>query len=440
MKRSGIADLPLHNGYVPQWLAERMARLGLAVTEVLLAEYGKAEVLRRLGDPFWFQSLGAVMGMDWHSSGITTSVMGALKRAINPHSRELGIYICGGKGRFSRAAPAEILAVCEATGLDGVELVRSSKLSAKVDNTVVQDGFQLYLHCFVLSDEGEWTVIQQGMSANDSMARRYHWHSAGLRSFVEDPHTAICGVNQGEILNLADQQADPARKAVLSLTREKPETMMQEIQQLVLPSHHDVRTPDVDLRRLGALLYLAHDRRPADFEELVLLEGVGPRTLQSLALVSEVIHGTPARFRDPARFAFAHGGKDGHPFPVPVKVYDETISILQSAVQKAKVGQSEKSESIKMLSRLAQAAEKDFVPTGGLEEYIEKERNDSWKYGGRTVEGWAMPPSGGSAAANGGQQPSGGSAALPGGSETPSGMRQKPAPGGRQKPRQGVLF
>jgi hypothetical protein len=392
MKRSGVADLPLHNGYVPQWLAERMARLGLAVTEALLCEYGKGEVLRRLGDPFWFQSLGAVMGMDWHSSGITTSVMGALKRAINPHSRELGIYICGGKGKYSRQAPAEIVKVCETTGLDAAELVRSSRLSAKVDNTVVQDGFQLYLHCFVLNDAGDWTVIQQGMSDASSMARRYHWHSAGLRSFVEDPHTAVCGVNQGEILNLADSKADPARKAVLSLTREKPELMMQDVQQLVLPAHHDVRSEDVDLRRLGAILWLAHDRQPADFEELLLLEGVGPRTLQSLALVSEVIHGTPSRFRDPARFAFAHGGKDGHPFPVPVKVYDETISILQTAVHKARIGQSDKMDAIRSLSELARKAEKDFTPAGGLEEYIEKERNDSWKYGGRTVMGHAEPP------------------------------------------------
>ena len=393
MKRSGVADLPLHNGYVPQWLAERMARLGLAVTEALLCEYGKGEVLRRLGDPFWFQSLGAVMGMDWHSSGITTSVMGALKRAINPHSRELGIYICGGKGKYSRQAPAEIVKVCESTGLDAAALVRSSKLSAKVDNTVVQDGFQLYLHCFVLSDLGEWTVIQQGMSDASSMARRYHWHSAGLQSFVEDPHTAVCGVNQGEILNLADRQADPARRGVLSLTREKPELMMQDVQQLVLPAHHDVRSEDVDLRRLGAVLWLAHDRQPADFEELLLLEGVGPRTLQSLALVSEVIHGTPSRFRDPARFAFAHGGKDGHPFPVPVNVYDETIGILEKAVHKAKIGQSDKLDAIKNLSKLARKAERDFTPAGGLEEYIEKERNDSWKYGGRTVMGPATPPS-----------------------------------------------
>jgi hypothetical protein len=392
MKRSGAADLPLHYGYVPQWLAERMARLGLAVTEVLLAEYGKGEVLRRLSDPFWFQSLGAVMGMDWHSSGITTSVMGALKRAINPHSRELGLYICGGKGASSRQAPEEIRKACDSTGLDAVQLVRCSKLSAKVDNTVVQDGFQLYMHSFVLSDEGQWTVIQQGMCPGNSLARRYHWHSAGLHSFVEEPHTAICGVNQGEILNLADRQAGPARGGVLSLTQERPETMMNDIQQLVLPSHHDVRTEDVDLRRLGAILWLAHDRQPADFEELLLLEGVGPRTLQSLALVSEVIHGTPSRFRDPARFAFAHGGKDGHPFPVPVKVYDETIGILQTAVQKARLGQSDKLEAIRKLSSIAQRAEKDFTPSGNLEEWIEKERKDSWQYDGRTVFGKEQPP------------------------------------------------
>ena len=421
MVRSGAADLPLHYGYVPQWLADRMAKLGLAVTEVLLADYGKQEVLRRLADPFWFQSLGAVMGMDWHSSGVTTSVMGALKRAVNPHSRELGIYICGGKGKFSRQAPEEIWKVCESTGLDGAEMVRSSKLSAKVDNTAVQDGFQLYMHCFVLSDEGQWTVIQQGMSTGNSTARRYHWHSRDMHSFVDEPHTAICGPNQGEIINLADHEAGPARGAVVSLTKEKPETMMQDVQrlvlpahrpiaasrQLILPSHHDVRAEDVDLRRLGAILWLAHDRQPSDFEELLLLEGVGPRTLQSLALVSEVIHGTPSRFRDPARFAFAHGGKDGHPFPVPITVYDETIGILQTAVHKAKLGQSEKLGAIKALSVLARKAEKDFTPagragavgTGGagsLEQYIEKERDDSWKYGGRTVFGRAKPrgPSG----------------------------------------------
>ena len=392
MNRSGAADLPLHYGYVPQWLAERMAKLGLAITETLVMDYGRTEVIRRLSDPFWFQSLGAVMGMDWHSSGVTTSVMGALKRAINPHSRELGIYICGGKGKFSRQAPEEIRSVCDSTGLNGDELVRCSKLSAKVDNTAVQDGFQLYTHNFILTSEGQWTVIQQGMSDGYSMARRYHWHSADLSSFVSAPHTAVCGVNQGMILNMTDSEARPAQEGVLTISKEKPELMMRDIQQLVMPSHHDIRTENVDLKRLGAILWLAHEKQPSDFEELLLLEGVGPRTLQSLALVSEVIHGTPSRFRDPARFAFAHGGKDGHPFPVPIKVYDETIGILQTAVQKAKVGQTDKKEAIRQLSELARKAEKDFTPTGGLDQLVEKERNESWKYGGRTVFGKATPP------------------------------------------------
>ncbi len=392
MKRSGAADLPLHYGYVPTWLSERMAKLGLAITEALITDYGKTEVIRRLSDPFWFQSLGAVMGMDWHSSGVTTSVMGALKRAINPLSHELGIYICGGKGKFSRQAPEEIRNVCESTGLDGDQLVRCSKLSAKVDNTAVQDGFQLYMHSFVLTNEGQWTVIQQGMSEGNSMARRYHWHSAGLSSFVSGPHTAVCGVNQGMILNMTDEAATPSREGVLTISKEKPEHMMQEIQQLVLPSHHDVRTADVDLKRLGAVLWLAHERQPSDFEELLLLEGVGPRTLQSLALVSEVIHGTPVRFKDPARFAFAHGGKDGHPFPVPIKVYDETIGILQTAVRRAKVGETDKKEAIRQLSALAWRAEKDFTPNGSFDELIEKERNESWMHGGRTVFGKAQPP------------------------------------------------
>ncbi len=392
MKRSGLANLPLHYGYVPQWLAVRMAKLGLAITESIIAEYGKNEILRRLSDPFWFQSLGAVMGMDWHSSGITTSVMGALKKAINPHSKELGIYICGGKGKSSRQAPAELILVGEQTGLNGNELVRCSKLSAKVDNTAIQDGFQLYMHNFIVSDTGEWTVVQQGMDTANKTARRYHWHSQSLQSFVEEPHTAICGINQGTILNMTAAQAGPARQAVLDITTEKPELMMQEIQRLIMPAHHDVRSEDVDLRRLGTVLWLAHDTKPADFEGLLLLEGVGPRTMQSLALVSEVIHGTPSRFKDPARFSFAHGGKDGHPFPVPVKVYDETISTLQSAVYKAKIDNSEKQQAIKKLHEIAVRAEKDFIPQDNFEELIEKEREESWKYGGKTVFGDAKPP------------------------------------------------
>jgi hypothetical protein len=392
MKRSGSADLPLHNGYVPQWLYERMAKLGFAITEAIIEEYGKKEFLSRMSDPFWFQSFGAVMGMDWHSSGITTSVMGALKRAINPHSKDLGIYIAGGKGKFSKDAPKELLLVSEQTGLNGNELVRFSKLSAKVDNTAVQDGFQLYIHNFIVSNEGDWTVVQQGMREGDAMARRYHWHSQHVKSFVEEPHTGICGENQGAILNLTASEANVTRGKMLDITQEKPELMMQEIQQLIMPGHHDVRSEDVNLKRLGTVLWLAHDAQPKDFEGLLLLEGVGPRTVQSLALVSEVIHGTPSRFKDPARFSFAHGGKDGHPFPVPTKTYDEVISTLQKAVQRAKIGQTDKTEALKKIHEIAAKAEKDFIPTDNLQQLIEKEISESWKYGGKTVFGDAKPP------------------------------------------------
>ncbi len=392
MKRSGSADLPLHYGYVPQWLAERMAKLGLAVVETIVMDYGKDEVLRRLSDPFWFQSLGAVMGMDWHSSGITTSVMGALKRAVNPHSRDLGIYICGGKGKYSKQTPDELIKISERTGLNGTELVRCSKLIAKVDNTAIQDGFQLYTHNFILGDTGKWSVIQQGMSDHSKTARRYHWHSEGLTSFVDDPHTSIYGQNHGYILNMADKQAAPSRAGVMQIANENPDVMLKEINKLVMPSHHDVREKDVDLKRLGSVLWLAHEKQPEDFEELLLLKGLGPRTLQSLTLVSEVIHGTPSRFKDPARFSFAHGGKDGHPFPVPTKVYDETIGTLQTAIHKAKLGNSDKNEAIKRLTNIAQQAEKDFVPNANFNKVIEEERNNSWKYGGRTVFGKAQPP------------------------------------------------
>jgi len=392
MKRSGSADLPLHNGSVPKWLYERMAKLGFAITEAILEEYGKKAFLSRMSDPFWFQSFGAVTGMDWHSSGITTSVMGALKRAINPHSKNLGIYIAGGKGKFSKDAPRELMLIGEKTGLNGNELVRLSKLSAKVDNTAVQDGFQLYIHNFILSNEGDWTVVQQGMREGDAMARRYHWHSQHVKSFVEEPHTGICGENQGQILNLTASEANTTREKILDITQEKPELMMQDIQQLVMPGHHDVRTEDVNLKRLGSILWLAHDSQPKNFEELLLLEGVGPRTIQSLALVSEVIHGTPSRFKDPARFSFAHGGKDGHPFPVPTKTYDEVIATLQKAVQRAKIGQNDKTEAIKKIHEIAARAERDFIPTDNLKQLIQKEIEDSWKYGGKTVFGDARPP------------------------------------------------
>ncbi|MCX2451279.1 DUF763 domain-containing protein [Pedobacter sp. PLR] len=392
MKYSGTADLPLHYGYLPAWLTERMTRLGLAITEAIIAEYDTAEVLRRLSDPFWFQSLGAVMGMDWHSSGITTSVLGALKAAINPHSKELGLYVCGGKGKRSKQTPVELLHIASQTGLDGNHLVRCSKLSAKVDNTAIQDGFQLYAHNFILNKEGLWTVVQQGMRNDSGMARRYHWHSSALHSFVEEPHTGVCGIHQGDIMNLVAKAAAPAQKSMLAMTTEHPDRMIREAKKLIMPNHHDVKAKDVDLKRLGAMLWLTQEKQPADFEELLLLEGMGPRTLQSLALVSEVIYGTPSRFTDPARFSFAHGGKDGHPFPVPVKIYDETIQVLSKAIQQAKIGQSDKQKAIHQLSTIARNVEKNFIPNDNFDALIEKERRDSWKYGGKTVFRDAKPP------------------------------------------------
>lgn len=392
MKRSGSADLPLHYGYVPSWLAERMAKLGLAVFEAIAVEFGTSEIISKMSNPFWFQSLGAVMGMDWHSSGITTSVMGALKKSVNPHSKELGIYICGGKGKHSLQTPKELLYVGERTGLDGMALGNHSKLTAKVDNTAIQDGFQLYQHSFIVSHTGAWAVVQQGMNPVSKKARRYHWHSKDLQSFVNEPHTFIYGENQGAILNLTDRNALETRNRTLEISRENPDKILKEINHLVMPGHHDVRAENINLKRLGAMLWLTHENQPEQFEDLLLLKGMGPRALQSLALVSEVIYGTPARFDDPARFSFAHGGKDGHPFPVPTQIYDQTISTLQTAIQKAKIGNSDKLQAIAKLSEIARNAEKDFTPNANFETVIQKERDESYLYGGRTVFGKAQPP------------------------------------------------
>ncbi|MBS1771898.1 MAG: DUF763 domain-containing protein [Bacteroidetes bacterium] len=391
MSRS-YADLPLHYGQVPEWLYKRMGLLGGAITEAVIMEYGKSAFLQRMSDPFWFQSLGAVLGMDWHSSGITTSVMGALKQAINKRSKELGIYICGGKGKHSRETPYELIRIAEATGMNGDLLVRSSKLSAKVDNTAVQDGYNIYLHSFIVSNEGEWAVIQQGMNDGNGMARRYHWHSPTIKSFVEEPHSSIYGHNEGQILNLTDKKADSTRTGVVAITKDSPELILQEARKLFMPAHHDVKAKDVDLKRLGSVLAVAHEKELRDMESLLLLEGVGPRTLQSLVLVSEVIHGTPTRFDDPARYSFAHGGKDGHPFPVPTKVYDEAIAVLDKAIRLAKLGNNDKNDAIKNLHKAAMKVEADFIPNENFDELIQKERNDSWKYGGRTVFGKAEKP------------------------------------------------
>lgn len=390
MKR-GTADLPLHYGTVPPWLAERMSLLGGAIAEAIIIEYGRPALLQRLSDPFWFQSLGCVLGMDWHSSGITTSVMNALRKAINCRSEELGVYICGGRGKFSRETPNQLLEVANKTGLNGNELVRHSKLTAKVDNTAVQDGFQLYLHTFIVTKEGDWSVIQQGMNPNERMARRYHWLSSSLRSFMEEPHTSVCGRNQGLILNLTDKLAAPTKEGIMELTKESPDKLMREVS-IILPNHHEVKAEDVNLKRLGAALILAHETNVSDMESLLLLEGVGPRTLQSLTLVSEVIHGTPSRFSDPARFSFAHGGKDGHPFPVPTSVYDETIEVFDKAIRQARLGEKDKSNALKNLSKISQEMEKSYTPSNYFDDWVQHERDTSYKYGGKTVFGNAKKP------------------------------------------------
>ncbi len=343
MKRSGVADLPLHGGRVPQWLATRMTTMGTAISESVLHHYGSSALLSRLSDPFWFQALGSVMGMDWHSSGITTSVLGALKRGLNPRSHELGVYICGGRGKHSRNTPAELRAIADKTGLDGDALVRSSRLAARVDNNAIVDGFQIYLHGFILTRTGEWAIVQQGMNEATRLARRYHWHSETVKDFTCEPHTGIVGPPSDAVIqNLVDQRAKPAQDALLEIANDQPQRTLTEVMKMRMPIHHDVRARDVDLTRLGAVLAVSHDRKLHDFASLLLLENVGPRTLQTLAMVAEVIHGTPTRFSDPARFSFALGGKDGHPFPVPLKTYDETIDILRRSLDAAKVGDAEK--------------------------------------------------------------------------------------------------
>lgn len=391
MKRSGIADLPLHGGRVPPWLAERMTTLGTAIVEAVLYHYGSSEFLSRLSDPFWFQALGSVMGMDWHSSGITTSVVGALKRGLARRADELGIYICGGRGKQSRKTPDELRRVAETTGADAEMLVRTSRLTARVDNNAVGDGFQLYLHSFILARDGEWAVVQQGMNDDTGMARRYHWHSANVRDFVSEPHTAIVGENLGEIMNLVDREAGPAQKAILATTHESPDKVQADVCRLVMPEHHDVRVENVDLKRLGSVLALAYERDLRDFASLLLLEKLGPRTLQSLALVAEVVHGTPTRFRDPARFSFAHGGKDGHPFPVPLKTYDESISVLRRALDTAKLGDPDKLDGFKRLDRFSRAIEQNLDPKADFSKTIAHEKVISKSIGGRTVLGDRKP-------------------------------------------------
>ncbi|WP_095088473.1 DUF763 domain-containing protein [Mesorhizobium sophorae] len=407
-QRSGSADLPLHGGRVPKWLGDRMTRLGAVMCEAIIHHYGRTELLRRLAHPFWFQSFGAVMGMDWHSSGITTSVVGALKRGLSPLSGELGIHVCGGRGTHSRKTPHELTLIGERVGFDGTGLAKASRLVAKVDSAAVQDGFDLYLHGFIVTDDGDWVVVQQGMNGDSKVARRYHWLSEGLTSFVEQPHAAIEGANQGEIVNLTDRRADASRHGQLELLRDLgPDRIVKEfallehgsppapaqplLPHLIMPAHHDVRESDVVMRRLYGNIAAAVERGPADFPELLLVPGVGARTVRALAMVAEVVHGAPCRFSDPGRFSLAHGGKDRHPFPVPLKVYDETIGVLKSAVHKAKLGRTEEIDALRRLDDQSRQVER-YVTGPSLKEIVAGEFDQSHMLGGRSVFGWEPPP------------------------------------------------
>ena len=400
-KRSGSADLPLHGGRVPPWLASRMATLGAVITQAIVHHYGRDEFLKRLSHPFWFQSFGAVMGMDWHSSGITTSVIGALKRGLTPLSGELGIHVCGGRGQHSRKTPDELTRLGMRVGFDAKALTRASRLVAKVDSAAVQDGFDLYLHGFFVTDDGKWTVVQQGMNGEQRYARRYHWHSQGLSDFVDEPHAAIDGKNQGEIINLTDHRAAPSRQGQLDLlTAFAPDRIAHEyaaltgkapaqatLPHLFMPAHHEVRSSDVFVRRLHGTLAAAAERGPQDFPELLLTPGVGARTVQALAMVSEVVHGAPYRFADPARFSLAHGGKDRHPYPVPLKVYDETIRVMKAAVQKAKLGRDEELGALKRLDDQARALER-HASGPSFDAIVAHERAASPGLDGRSIFGW----------------------------------------------------
>jgi uncharacterized protein len=416
IQRTGSANLPLHGGRVPAWLAMRMAALGRVIAEAIVGRYGRQEFLHRLADPFWFQAFGAVMGMDWHSSGITTSVIGALKRGLAPVQMELGIFVCGGRGSHSRRTPAELTSMGERTGIDATPLIRTSRLVAKIDSALVQDGYDLYLHGFIATVDGDWCVVQQGMNPTLREARRYHWRSEASANYFDSPHAAIEGRNVGPIVNLADRQAMGNRRSSLDLVLGGPDLIVSTLRRfgdqhprtldlfgdaeptlpssgpapvealphLALPSHHEVRATNIDMKRLHATLAATADQTPEDYADLLLSPGVGGRTVAALAFVAEVIHGAPYRFHDPARFSLAHGGKDGHPFPVPLQVYDETIRVLKQAIGNANIGRRESLDAIERLDNQARVLE-GLVEGPSLADHIAHERKMSLGNGGRTV-------------------------------------------------------
>ena len=364
-RRTGVASLPLHTGRAPPWLFGRMVRLAREILAHLVAEYGPEEVLRRLSDPFWFQAFGCVLGFDWHSSGVTTTACGALKEAVRGREMDFGLYVAGGKGGTSRKTPAEITVVCDSLSVEPDALIKASRLAAKVDNTAVQDGHQLYHHAFVFTPAGGWCVVQQGMSDATRTARRYHWLSEGLEDFVDEPHAAVCCDARGAALNMVASESAAARAAAVELAAKPPHELLslfERVPSLFMPRRHAVALADVDPGRLHQVLLQTYARPPEDFASLLGTAGLGPKSLRALALTAEVIYGTRASTRDPARFAFAHGGKDGTPYPVDRAAYDATIEVLNTALTRARVDRSER---IFALKRLAGFARRQAVPAQG---------------------------------------------------------------------------
>ena len=354
--RTGRADLPLHTGRAPAWLFERMTALAREMTLAIVAEEGAIGLLRRMSDPFWFQAFGCVLGFDWHSSGVTTTACGALKEGLKGLEAEVGVYVAGGKGRASRRTPSEIERACGSIGLDPVPLVEASRLSAKVDSSAVQDGYQVYQHTFLFTPDGSWSVVQQGMNENSGMARRYHWFTQPR--FDNDPHAGIAGPDAGGVLNLVAGEAEGNRAVATELAREHPSKIAHEIERmrsLSMPRRHAVRVEDLDPTRIERILLKSYEAQPADYTSLLGVSGVGAKGLRALSLVAELTYGEPASVRDPVTFSFAHGGKDGTPFPVDRKTYDSTIDSLRRAVSDAKAGRTEKSDALKRLAGLAAA-------------------------------------------------------------------------------------
>src|SRR5436190_8188159 len=355
--RSGTAHLPLHTGRAPAWLFGRMVRLAREITANIVQEYGSEEMLRRLSDPHWFQAFGCVLGFDWHSSGVTTTVTGALKEGLRGTEKDLGIYVGGGKGAVSRRTPGEIVQYCDRLSLDARPLVYASRMSAKVDSAAVQDGYQLYHHAFFFTPSGAWSVVQQGMNDDNGMARRYHWLSTTLQSYVNEPHAAVCAQAEAQTMNLVAAESEPVRSSSAELSREKPDVVLSAIRNLpalTMPRRHAVLLADVNPQYLQKILLKTYERAPENFETLLGMEGVGGRTLRALALVSEIIYGTPASTRDPARFSLAHGGKDGFPYPVDTGTYDKTVEVLRAAVTRAGIDRSERVQALKRLVKFGE--------------------------------------------------------------------------------------